>query len=114
MTWTDQFPNSMRFGERLNTGNTIELSLLVRSFLLPSGLSLLEKLVLLLLEANYLKTLKLFSVRLTFARALMIRFFPVEWSVRPVMAYFRKPMLATRWIEILLKTIQMRRVEVSK
>ena len=40
---------------------------------------------------------------------LITRFFAVEWSVRPVLTYLKKPILATRCVENMLKFTHVRR-----
>ena len=87
----------------------IKLSLSLGSFLLSSGFRLLVEFKIVLLETHFLSAIPLFSVRSKFVRALMTGCFAVEWSVSPVMMYFRKLMLVTRWVENLLKVVQVRR-----
>ena len=87
------FPNSVRFVERFversNAGNTIVVSFLSRYFLFSSGFELLVKFDFGLLEAYCLSAVMSFSVRLTFMKALVTCCFTVEWSVSPVLMYFR-------------------------
>ena len=49
------------------------------------------------------------SFRSTFISAFVTRLFVVECKVRPVLTYLRKPILATRWVENLLKVTRVRR-----
>ena len=61
------------------------------------------------MKTHSLSAVMSFSFSLTFTRAFITLCFAVECSVRPVLIYFRKPMLATRCVENLLKFTQVRR-----
>ena len=58
-------------------------------------LRLLLEVVLLVTEVHFWIVVVSLSFRSSFIRALITRCFAVEWSVRPVLTYFRKTMLAT-------------------
>ena len=55
------------------------------------------------METYSLSIVVSFSFRSTFTRVLISLCFTVGWSVRPVLMYLRKPMLATRCVENLLR-----------
>ena len=103
------FPKPTRFVDRSKAGNTMVLIFVSGSFLLPSVLRLLLELGFLVTEVYSCSSVMLVSFRSTFIRELVTRCFAFEWSVGPVLAYFRKPMLVTRCVKILLKFTHVRR-----
>ena len=60
-----------------------------------------------LMETHSFSVLMSFSFKSPFMRALITLYFSVEWTVRPVLIYLRNPMLATRYVENLLKFTQV-------
>ena len=103
MTRALPFSKPTRFVDRSKAGNTMVLFCVSGYFLLPSVLRLFLEVVFLVMEVHSWRVIMSVSFRSTFISALITRFFAVEWSVRPVLTYLRKPLLATRCVENLLK-----------
>ena len=80
--------------ERSKAEKTIVLLFSAGSFLMPPGFRLLVELGFVLVETHYLSAVMSFLLRPKFTRALITLCFTVEWIVRHVLIYFRKPMMS--------------------
>ena len=109
MTRVLPFPKTTRFVDRSKAGTIMVLFYVSGSFLLPLGLRLLIEVVFLVTDVHSWSAVISVSFRSTFISALVTRCFAVEGSVRYALTYFRKPMLATRCVENLLKFAHVRK-----
>ena len=99
---------SNAFSGKIKNWKDDSISVSAGYFLLPSGFCLFLDLGFVWMEKHSLSASMSFSFRSTFIRAFITLCFAVECSMRPVLTYFRKPMLATRCVENLLKFTQVR------
>ena len=109
MTRILPFPKPTLFLDKPKARNTMVFFAYRGLFYYHRGCVFLLEVGFLVMEMHYWSAVISVSFRSTFIRALVTRCFAVEWSVRPVLTYFRKPMLATRCVEILLKFTHVRR-----
>ena len=103
MTLLDPFTNSILFVDKSKEGNAIRWWISVASFSCPSGLCFLLWLWIMSSPMVFWNAMKCSLVRSTFISADNTLFFVMYWSVRPVLMYLRNPILASRWVENILK-----------
>ena len=103
MTMLDPFTNPFLFVDKSKEGNAIRWWISVASFSCPSGLCLLLWLWIMSSPMVFWNAMKCSLVRSTFISIDDTLFFAMYWSVRPVLMYLRNPILASRWVENILK-----------
>ena len=95
VTQADSFPKLIRLVERSKAGKQCNCHYL-NSVFVPSGFRLLEELSISSLFEYCFNVVILDSESFTFIRALIARFFTVEWRTNPMLTYFKNPLLASQ------------------